>query len=129
MKKDKKDWNNLSKQEAHVILNKGTEMAFSGEYNVFKSQGVFVCRQCEQALYESSDKFDSGCGWPSFEDEIPDAITRVPDTEGRRVEIICSNCEGHLGHIFEGEKLTSKDVRHCVNSLSIKFLASENERL
>ena len=126
MKKKKKDWNNLSKQEAHIILNKGTEMAFSGEYNSFKGQGFFVCRQCEQSLYETSDKFDSGCGWPSFDDEIQGAIKRIPDPDGRRTEIVCSNCEGHLGHVFKGERFTSKNTRHCVNSLSLRFVSNEN---
>jgi len=126
MKKSKKDWNNLSKQEAHVILDKGTEMPFTGEYNNFKEEGVFICRQCEQVLYKTSDKFDSGCGWPSFDDEIPDSIKRITDADGRRVEILCSNCDGHLGHVFKGEQLTSKNVRHCVNSVSIKFISSSN---
>ncbi|MDC1203746.1 MAG: methionine-R-sulfoxide reductase [Crocinitomicaceae bacterium] len=126
MKKSKKDWNNLSKQEAHVILDKGTEMPFTGEYNNFKEEGVFICRQCEQVLYKTSDKFDSGCGWPSFDDEMPDSIKRITDADGRRVEILCSNCDGHLGHVFKGEQLTSKNVRHCVNSVSIKFISSSN---
>lgn len=126
MKKNKKDWNNLSKQEAHIILNKGTEMAFSGEYNSFKGQGFFVCRQCEQSLYKTSDKFNSGCGWPSFDDEIQGAIKRIPDPDGRRTEIVCSNCEGHLGHVFKGERFTSKNTRHCVNSLSLRFVSNEN---
>lgn len=123
MKKNKENWNELSKKEAHVLLNKGTELPFIGEYNSFKGIGHFVCRQCDQTLYQSSDKFDSGCGWPSFDDEIPQAITRIPDADGRRIEIICSNCEGHLGHVFEGENLTSTNVRHCVNSISIKFVS------
>ncbi|MBT5932016.1 MAG: methionine-R-sulfoxide reductase [Flavobacteriales bacterium] len=126
MKKNKTDWNKLSNEEAHVILNKGTERPFTGEYNDFKKQGVFICRQCEQALYKTSDKFDSGCGWPSFDDEIPESIKRIPDADGRRVEIVCSNCDGHLGHVFKGEQLTSKNVRHCVNSLSIKFISTLN---
>ncbi|MDC1243950.1 methionine-R-sulfoxide reductase [Crocinitomicaceae bacterium] len=126
MKKSKKDWNNLSKQEAHVILDKGTEMPFTGEYNNFKEEGVFICRQCEQVLYKTNDKFDSGCGWPSFDDEMPDSIKRITDADGRRVEILCSNCDGHLGHVFKGEQLTSKNVRHCVNSVSIKFISSSN---
>lgn len=126
MKKNKTDWNNLSKDETHVILNKGTEMPFTGEYNNFKELGVFICRQCEQQLYETKDKFDSGCGWPSFDDEISGSIKRIPDADGRRVEIVCSNCDGHLGHVFKGEQFTSKNVRHCVNSLSIKFISTSN---
>ena len=124
MKKNKKNWNTLTKEESNVLLSKGTEMPFSGEYNGFKGNGHFVCRQCDQQLYQSKDKFDSGCGWPSFDDEVPEAITRVSDSDGRRIEIICSNCEGHLGHVFKGEQLTDKSVRHCVNSLSIKFIST-----
>ena len=126
MKKDKKDWNPLSKEEERVILFKGTEMPFSGEYNHFKGHGIFVCRQRDQPLYETSDKFESGCGWPSFDDEIKGSVKRILDADGRRTEIVCSNCDGHLGHVFTGERLTSKNTRHCVNSVSIKFVSNEN---
>ena len=126
MKKDKKDWNPLSKEEERVMLLKGTEMPFSGEYNHFNGHGIFVCRQCDQPLYETSDKFESGCGWPSFDDEIKDSVKRILDADGRRTEIVCSNCDGHLGHVFTGERLTSKNTRHCVNSVSIKFVSNEN---
>ena len=122
MKKSKKNWNRLSNFESHIILDKGTEMPFSGEYNNFKSTGTFVCKQCEQALFHSNDKFDSGCGWPSFDDEILGSVERVPDADGQRVEIICSSCGGHLGHVFSGERFTEKNTRHCVNSASLKFI-------
>jgi peptide-methionine (R)-S-oxide reductase len=116
------NYNPLTTEEKRVILEKGTEMPFTGEFNTWKKIGTFVCRQCEAPLYNSTDKFDSGCGWPSFDDEIAGAVTRVPDKDGRRVEIICSNCKGHLGHVFTGERFTDKNTRHCVNSISLKFV-------
>ncbi len=116
------DWNELNEEEKRVILRKGTEMPFSGEFNDFKANGTFVCRQCENPLYTSDSKFNSGCGWPSFDDDISDQVERVPDADGRRVEIVCRNCKGHLGHVFEGERFTEKNTRHCVNSVSIKFV-------
>jgi peptide-methionine (R)-S-oxide reductase len=120
------NWNELTPEEHHIIAEKGTEPAFTGEYNNFKSKGTFVCRRCNAPLYNSSDKFDSGCGWPSFDDEIPEAIRRNVDNSWgmRRVEIVCAACEGHLGHVFDGERITPKNTRHCVNSLSIKFLSA-----
>ncbi len=111
----------LSGQEADVILRKATEAPFSGQYNDKHDAGTYVCRQCGAALYSSRDKFESGCGWPSFDTELPGAVRRVPDADGRRVEIICANCGGHLGHVFEGEGFTARNTRHCVNSLSMTF--------
>ena len=119
---DKENWNKLTPEEERIIVHKGTEYPFTGEYNKWKETGMFVCRRCEAPLYRSSDKFDSGCGWPSFDDAFPGAVKQVPDADGRRVEILCNNCGGHLGHVFKGERFTPKDTRHCVNSLSIRFV-------
>ncbi|MDR0803414.1 methionine-R-sulfoxide reductase [Fluviicola sp.] len=125
MKKEQKDWNKLTPEEERVIVRKGTEYPFSGQYNKWNEQGIFVCRRCETPLYRSSDKFDSGCGWPSFDDEIEKNVKRIPDPDGQRIEIICTNCGGYLGHLFTGENFTPKNTRHCVNSLSILFKKSD----
>ena len=118
----KENWHALTKEESYIIELKGTEYPNSGEYNKFSQNGIFVCRRCEHPLYSSNSKFDSGCGWPSFDADFENNVNRVKDTDGRRVEIICGNCTGHLGHVFEGELFSEKNTRHCVNSLSIKFI-------
>ncbi len=121
----------LTAKEADIILRKATEAPWSGKYDRHTVAGTYLCRQCGVALYRSTDKFDSGCGWPAFDDALPDIVRRQPDADGVRMEIVCNHCGAHLGHVFEGERLTARNTRYCVNSLSMRFAAagSEEEKL
>lgn len=115
-------FNTLSREEERIILHKNTETPFSGKYDTFFKDGTYICRKCNAPLYVSDSKFHSGCGWPSFDQEIENAVIHIPDSDGMRTEIQCAVCKAHLGHVFVGEHFTSRNVRHCVNSLSLQFV-------
>lgn len=115
-------YNELTAEEKNIIEDAGTEAPFTGEYDNFYKDGTFICRRCNAPLFSSKSKFDAECGWPSFDENFPDAVKRYPDPDGERTEIKCANCGAHLGHVFTGEHMTDKDTRHCVNSLSIRFI-------
>ena len=118
-------FNPLSAEERHIIESKGTERPFTGEYDDFYETGTYTCRRCNAELYKSVNKFDARCGWPAFDKEIPGAVNQIADPDGQRTEIECSACGGHLGHVFFGERLTQENARHCVNSISMKFVAGD----
>lgn len=120
--------NELTKEEEDVLVHKGTEPPFSGKYDDFWGKGTYICKRCNAALYRSEDKFDARCGWPSFDDEVSGAVKRSPDPDGVRTEITCASCGAHLGHVFLGEGFTKKDVRHCVNSISLIFVPTDKSR-
>ena len=122
------EFNDITAEEKRVIVHKGTEKPFTGKFYNFSENGTYLCKRCNAPLFKSEDKFDSGCGWPSFDDEIEDAVKRIPDADGLRTEIICANCGAHLGHIFLGENFTEKNVRHCVNSISLNFTAEKTKK-
>jgi len=117
----------LTFEEKSVIENKGTEVPFTGKYYAFWEKGTYVCRRCRTPLYRSENKFEAGCGWPSFDQEIPGAVKHLPDSDGKRVEIQCAHCGAHLGHVFTGEQFTEKNTRHCVNSVSMDFVPDQNK--
>jgi peptide-methionine (R)-S-oxide reductase len=123
----KTNFKKLTPEEEQVIVNKGTEMPFTGKYYAFWEKGTYVCKRCGAKLYHSEHKFEANCGWPSFDDEIPGAVKRLPDADGMRTEIQCANCGAHLGHVFTGEHFTEKNTRHCVNSMSMDFIPDKKE--
>ena len=123
---EKTEFKKLTTEEESVIVHKGTEAPFSGEFYAFWERGTYICKRCGAPLYRSESKFESGCGWPSFDDELPGAVKRLPDADGVRTEIQCTKCSAHLGHVFTGEGSTKKNIRHCVNSVSMDFVPDKN---
>ena len=119
------NYNPLTAEERYIIEHKGTERPFTGEYDDFYESGSYMCRKCDAELYQSADKFDAHCGWPAFDKEVPGAVKHLPDADGHRIEVECANCGGHLGHVFMGEGLTPTNARHCINSISMKFVPAE----
>ncbi len=122
------DYHKLTPEEEAVIVQQQTEAPFTGEYNDFWKEGIYVCRRCDNPLFDSKAKFEAGCGWPSFDREIKGGVKRIPDRDGMRMEILCARCGGHLGHVFGGEGMTPQNTRHCVNSLAIKFIKKNSEK-
>ena len=118
-------YNSLTAEERQVIEHKGTERPFTGEYDNFYEEGSYLCRKCDAELYRSIDKFDAHCGWPAFDKEVPGSVTHLRDPDGMRIEVECANCGGHLGHVFMGEGFTPTNARHCINSISMKFVPAE----
>lgn len=125
---DTMKYNELTPAEKRVIIDKGTEAPWTGKYLDNKEEGVYTCKRCGAILYKSEDKFNSHCGWPSFDDEVEGAVKRVPDKDGMRTEIVCANCRAHLGHVFKGEGFTPKNTRHCVNSISLEFVPETKKK-
>jgi methionine-R-sulfoxide reductase len=127
MSNEKPEYQKLTKEEESILIDKGTEMPFTGKYFAFWERGTYICKRCGAPLYRSESKFEADCGWPSFDDEIPGAVKRLPDPDGVRTEIECARCGAHLGHVFLGEGFTKKNARHCVNSISMDFIPDKPE--